>query len=145
VILKWVRIGIAKSPEATSGFGHDVQRSGKVVTAVHVAEAPLLEGIVPKDVGPDVEGSCRTFGGPRHGRAVVAGTQIVRSATLRCTYKTALCAMRPVSSRSEIDKDPPGLSAMIKEHAIRSGNRKRQSACAALGSRASNETLPMPV
>jgi hypothetical protein len=43
------------------------------VIAVLVAEAPLLEGIVPKEVDPGIKGRCGTFVGLRHGRTVVTG------------------------------------------------------------------------
>ena len=69
---------------------------------------------------------------------------IVRSWTCRWCAKTPRWAMRPVSSKSEMDTVPALWSEVIRSCRIAAGNGCRQSTGGAVGSKASNQTPPMP-
>ena len=70
--------------------------------------------------------------------------QIVRSAMSRWVARIPLWAMTPASSKSEMETVPRGLADVIREAAMCAGNRKRHRTGAAVGSKASNHTPPMP-
>ena len=98
-------LGVSEMPQSAGIISHTVQGARNKVVACHIAMRALVQGVEAQEVGASTGRGCRPFDAHASKVRLSPAIHKVRSWTWRARASTALCAMVPASSRSEIERE----------------------------------------